>query len=306
MALPEIADPAMAPLEIADSAVAPLEIADPAVARPDIALIVSCEHATNRVPAEYGALFADAAALLDSHRGFDAGALDVARALARIVKGTPLVEARATRLLVDLNRSAHHPKLFSELTRELTEAAKRRLVARHYTPYRARVEALVADEAARGRFVLHVSSHSFTPVLGGRERDADVALLYDPGRRSEKAIAGEWLAALADAEPKWRLRRNYPYRGTADGLTTHLRTRFAAEVYAGLELEVNQRLVGAPEWSRTVRLIAESLRDVMGRSRGRRRARPPRRPRRLRLRGGAAIAEDAPNKSSRAAKKDSQ
>jgi predicted N-formylglutamate amidohydrolase len=230
----------------------------------DIALVVSCEHASNRVPPEYAALFANAVALLDSHRGFDAGALEVARALAAAEHGTPLVEAHATRLLVDLNRSAGHPKLFSELTRDLPPEAKQRLIALHYTPYRSRVEGLVEEGVSRGSFVLHISSHSFTPVLDGLERNADVALLYDPGRRSEKAIAADWLDALAEAEPRWRLRRNYPYRGTADGLTTYLRTRFYGDVYAGLELEVSQRLVGASEWPRALHVIAGSLRRVLG------------------------------------------
>jgi predicted N-formylglutamate amidohydrolase len=231
----------------------------------EIALVVTCEHASNRVPPEYGELFASpsAGALLDSHRGFDAGALEMARSLAAVADGTPLVAADATRLLVDLNRSARHPKLFSELTRELPREAKQRLVARHYTPYRSRVEALLEERVCQGRFVLHISSHSFTAVLDGRERDADVALLYDPGRRSEKAVADEWLAALAAVRPEWRLRRNYPYRGTADGLTTYLRTRFEGDVYAGLELEVSQRVVAGPEWSRAVHVIPESLRRVM-------------------------------------------
>jgi predicted N-formylglutamate amidohydrolase len=243
----------------------------------DIALIVSCEHASNRVPPEYRALFADAAALLDSHRGYDAGALDVARALARAAGGAPLVAATATRLLVDLNRSLHHPKLFSELTRELSPEAKQRLVAKHYAPYRSRVEALIDERVSRGLFVLHVSAHSFTPVLDGRERDVDAALLYDPRRPAEKALADAWLAALAEVAPGWRLRRNHPYRGTADGFTTLLRKRFEGDRYAGIEIEVSQRLVAdRAGWPESVRMIEEALRRGIPGS----------------LRLGAAIAED--------------
>jgi hypothetical protein len=36
------------------------------------------------------------------------------------------------------------------------------------------------------------------------------------------------------------LRRNYPYRGQSDGLTTALRRQFGAR-YLGIELEINQR-----------------------------------------------------------------
>ncbi|HEU4617996.1 MAG TPA: N-formylglutamate amidohydrolase [Gammaproteobacteria bacterium] len=227
-----------------------------------VALVVSCEHGGNRVPAPYRSLFEGAAGALESHRGYDAGALEVARALASAGRA-PLVAARTTRLLVDLNRSLHHPKLYSELSRGLAGEQKQRLLARHYLPHRARVESLVADGVSRGCFVLHVASHSFTPVLGGRERRADVALLYDPRRASEKAFADAWLDALAEASPGWRLRRNFPYRGTADGLTTHLRRRFDERQYAGLELEVSQRLVGSADWPGTVRALAASLTRVL-------------------------------------------
>ena len=37
------------------------------------------------------------------------------------------------------------------------------------------------------------------------------------------------------------MRRNYPYKGYADGLTTYLRTRYPDPRYRGVELEVNQK-----------------------------------------------------------------
>ena len=40
------------------------------------------------------------------------------------------------------------------------------------------------------------------------------------------------------------MRRNYPYRGSSDGLTTTLRGLFADPDYLGIEIEVNQALVG--------------------------------------------------------------
>ena len=40
---------------------------------------------------------------------------------------------------------------------------------------------------ARGRRVIHISSHSFTPELDGKVRSADVGLLYHPGRHGEAA-----------------------------------------------------------------------------------------------------------------------
>src|SRR5690606_12802056 len=109
---------------------------------------------------------------LDSHRAYDDGAADVARALAERI-GAPLFVADTTRLVVDLNRSIGHPRLFSELTRGLGQDARARIVERYYRPYRDAVERAVAD-ASRGGPVLHVSAHTFTPVLDGLERRADV------------------------------------------------------------------------------------------------------------------------------------
>ncbi|HEX7080525.1 MAG TPA: N-formylglutamate amidohydrolase [Gammaproteobacteria bacterium] len=227
-------------------------------ARAGLELLVTCEHGGNRVPEEYAPLFAGAAELLESHRGFDAGALDVARALAARL-GARLIAAETTRLLVDLNRSPRHPRLFSELTRGLPPERKRTLLADHYAPYRQAVESVVAAAAGAGRFLLHVSSHSFVPVLDGVERKAEIGLLFDPRRPAEASFAAAWRSALRKAAPAWSVRRNYPYRGVADGLTTHLRRRFADAAYAGLELEVNQRLVTDPAWTAHVKTIAAAL-----------------------------------------------
>ena len=45
---------------------------------------------------------------------------------------------------------------------------------------------------------------------------------------------------LADNFPGIRIRYNYPYRGTADGMTSYLRKRFAARTYLGIVIELNQ------------------------------------------------------------------
>ena len=95
--------------------------------------------------------------------------------------------------------------------------------------------------------MLHLSIHSFTPVLHGQTRNADIGLLYDPGRAGERRLAVAWQKALRKRVPSLRVRRNYPYLGKADGFTTHLRRRFP-RAYLGLELEVNQALAGTAQW----------------------------------------------------------
>jgi len=223
-------------------------------------LVLTCEHGGNEVPAAYSALFAGQSALLASHRGWDPGALALGVRMARAL-GVPLHASTTTRLLVDLNRSIGHRQLFSEFTRALPATVRTDIIAQHYRPYRDAIEAEVALQIAAGRRVLHVASHSFTPVLHGMTRQADVAWLYDPARAGEVALAAAWLAQFALRAPGLRLRRNYPYQGRGDGLTSLLRKRHADDAYVGIELEVNQRFVasgGAP-WEALQAQLTDSL-----------------------------------------------
>jgi predicted N-formylglutamate amidohydrolase len=166
-----------------------------------------------------------------------------------------------SRLLIDLNRSPHHKNLFSEFTRRMTEIDRHTINARYYQPYRTEIERCIAHLIGAGEKVIHVSVHSFTPRLHGHVRTADIGLLYDPGRAFESKVCDLWKAYFTNTEPTLRVKRNYPYRGTADGLTKYLRTRFAAGRYAGIELEINQRipLGSAAAWRRLQRTITDTL-----------------------------------------------
>jgi hypothetical protein len=77
--------------------------------------------------------------------------------------------------------------------------------------------------------------------MNGVERRADVGLLYDPRRRPELEFCKTWQREIESALPSFVVRRNYPYRGYADGLTTTLRARYSESTYVGIELEVNQK-----------------------------------------------------------------
>ncbi len=227
------------------------------------AFLVTCEHGGNRIPAPYRPLFAGQGPLLDSHRGFDPGALAMARALAEVL-GAALVAATVSRLLVDLNRSLGHRHLFSTATRAAPAPLRAKIMAEHYQPHRAEVERLVRASVGHGMRVIHIASHSFTPIFDGTARTADVGLLYDPRRAAESTLCARWKAGLAKRDPALRVRRNYPYAGKDDGLTAHLRTRFGAGDYIGIELEINQRIVAAgdPRFPALRRALTETLRSA--------------------------------------------
>jgi len=226
--------------------------------------IISCEHGGNAVPPVYASLFLGHEALLQTHRGWDLGALDLAGQMAAAIDA-PLFSATTTRLLIDLNRSIGHRQLHSEVTRGLPLADRRTLAAQHYRPHRDAVEADVAHRIAAGRRVIHIASHSFTPELHGVVRQADVAVLYDPRRAGERAFASHWLDALKRLRPDLKLRRNYPYQGKGDGLTALLRRLHAPSQYVGVELEVNQRffVAGGPAWPALRADITQALAAVV-------------------------------------------
>jgi predicted N-formylglutamate amidohydrolase len=200
-------------------------------------LLLTCEHGGNKVPATYRPLFAGSAALLTGHRGWDPGALSLFHELEPLTDAS--FSSTTTRLLVELNRSLHHPALFSAITKDLPKVERERILKLHYHPHRGAIDAQVAGWRAKAEHVMHLAVHSFTPVLHGEVRTLDVGFLYDPSRSVEKRWAERWRHELLALDPELEVRMNRPYLGKADGLPTHLR-RLHRSGYAGIELEVNQ------------------------------------------------------------------
>jgi predicted N-formylglutamate amidohydrolase len=221
---------------------------------------ITCEHGGNRIPSRYHDFFRGREALLRSHRGYDVGALRVARELSAALSA-PLLVSTVSRLLVDLNRSLGHPRLFSEATRPISGELRHEILTRYYLPYRTKAETSIEQLIARGHRVIHISCHSFAPEMDGKVRNADLGLLYDPARAAEANLCRRWRIALKEYAAALRARMNYPYTGTADGFTVYLRRRFPVERYLGIELEINQKHVheGASHWRAIRSAIIEAL-----------------------------------------------
>jgi len=204
--------------------------------------LLSCEHGGNAVPAEFAPLFAgpEKQALLATHRGWDPGALEMARYLSATL-GAPLVSETITRQLVEQNRTRNRPTVFSAISSTLPAEVRARLLETIHDPYHRRMLDEIDKALGAGASVAHFSIHSFTPVLNGTVRTADIGLLYDPRRLTERKGAGVLQNLLQARLPDLRIRRNYPYTGYSDGHTTALRKRFPDGRYAGFEIEVNQK-----------------------------------------------------------------
>lgn len=212
----------------------------------NIALVFTCEHAVDTVPEQYNALFESFQELLATHRGIDFGALDIARHLHEHIP-SDLMEVTITRLLIDCNRSIKNRDFFSEVSMNLPMFAKQELIKQYYVPFRTKVEQCISHHIKEGKKVWHFSIHSFTPIMNGIVRNADIGFLYDPRRPSEKELAQLWREEIKKQFSNYRIRMNYPYTGISDGFTTALRKKFPGEVYLGMEVESNQALTLVPE-----------------------------------------------------------
>lgn len=210
----------------------------------NFALVVTCEHGGNFIPNDYRTYFEKKAyqRLLQTHRGYDVGALSIAKHLA-VYNNAPLFYTQVSRLLIDTNRSLNNKQLFSEITRKFSAVLRGQIMFDHYKPYRTKVENYIENQIQNHRPVFHISVHTFTPVFNGERRNVDIGILFDPSRPLEKIVANQWIAILNKNNRNLTIRKNNPYPGVADGFTTYLRKHHPPDLYVGIELEVNQRFV---------------------------------------------------------------
>lgn len=219
--------------------------------------IITCEHASKRVPDCCSAFLLPPASEREQHRVYDWGARHVARKLAEKLHA-PIYEGKITRLAIDLNRSIDHPELFSETVKAQSETLKARLIARYYFPFRSKVEKRI-EEWIEHRFnVVHLSIHSFTPRLNGNLRAVDFGVLFDETRAFESALSREIFSYHSNKYDFLSTKSNTPYQGIDDGHATALRKVFP-ENYAGIEIEYSQSL----DLKRQSERWADDLRDAL-------------------------------------------
>ncbi len=228
-------------------------------------ILLSCEHASRAVPRAMLQHFRSPSlrGALTSHRGWDLGAAGVARALARELHA-PLHEGSHTRLLADLNRSAHHPRVLGPWAQALGSVERRTVLARWHAPWRRAFAARLNTALAGGRPALHLSIHSFTPILNGARRPMHVGLLYDPSRTGERALALALRRELQRLRPDLLVALNRPYHGRSDGHVTALRRTHGPKNYLGLEFETRNDLLRTPAAQREFgRLYAAAVRAAL-------------------------------------------
>jgi predicted N-formylglutamate amidohydrolase len=174
-------------------------------------VILTCDHASNRVPRALAQLGLDDAALAQ-HIGWDIGAAAVTRRLATVL-GASAVLAGTSRLVIDCNRDPDDPSSIPTVSdgvaipgnRDLTDADRRARRAAFFAPYHAAIQGLIEAALARGIVPALVSVHSFTPELGGTARPWHVGILWDGDGRLPQpllaALRGDAALTVGDNQP---------------------------------------------------------------------------------------------------------
>lgn len=208
--------------------------------------IFSCEHASNRLPAEIRVTTKDQH-FLQTHWGWDIGAENVTRHLVKATDSQGIL-ATHSRLWIDLNRSLDrtdlirletdgHPLSFNH---NLSNHDEQERLQQVYVPFHTAYNELVARRCQDSRSVTLISIHSFTPVWNGSVRTMDIGVLFD-----ECEELGTKLAALLKKEGLF-VEVNAPYTGRG-GLMFSVEDKGKRHRCPHLELEINQALICTPE-----------------------------------------------------------
>lgn len=227
--------------------------------------MVTCDHASNRVPADIGGgCLGIATEDMQRHIAFDPGAAGLALALGAALD-SPVICSDFSRLVIDPNRGEDDPTLVMRLydgtvipaNRHADAAEVSRRMQALYHPYHAALARL----AARRDDTVILAIHSFTPCLRGRApRPWQVAVLYshlDP-RLSQALIA------RLQQEADLCIGDNQPYSGHLPGDSVDRHALRHGRHNTLIELR-NDLIADAPAQQAWADRLAPILADVLGR-----------------------------------------
>jgi predicted N-formylglutamate amidohydrolase len=177
-------------------------------------ILVVCDHATRRIPADLGHLGLDDW-VLDTHVAWDIGAAAVACRLASELDA-PAILSGFSRLVVDPNRGLGQPEAFPAISagiaipgnRDLSEDERERRAERFWRPYHRAIDTRLKTFADAGVTPAFISIHTCTPVYDRVVRPWHIGVLWDKDPR----LAVPLMEALSD----WgdiHVGDNEPYSG---------------------------------------------------------------------------------------------
>lgn len=233
--------------------------------RNDPSLFFFCDHASNRIPAEYDSLGLEPHHL-EEHIAYDVGAADMTRRLAELSGGAAVL-CEFSRLLVDVNRDLDRADSMPEVSDQIIIPGNQRLsmdernrrVEHFFEPYHQGLGAVleeIAEECEDGPFFA-VSVHSYTVKLRtDAPRNCHLAVLWDHDEES----ARQFLAA-ARQKTDYSVADNEPYSAKAFNYT--INRHIAPRGIHHLTLEVRQDLIDETESAhRMADLLYELIKPV--------------------------------------------
>ncbi|WBU54033.1 N-formylglutamate amidohydrolase [Paracoccus sp. SCSIO 75233] len=228
--------------------------------------LITCDHATNRVPDWVGGGdLGIAAADMARHIAYDVGAAGVARHLGRVM-GAPVVGSDFSRLVIDPNRGEDDPTLLMRLydgtvipaNKDADAAEKKRRLDGLYRPYHNALERISSAHSSRAICAIH----SFTPQLRGRPpRPWAVGVLYS---QKDERLAPLLIERCRAAG--WETGDNEPYSGHLDGdsVDRHALAHHRPNVLIEVRNDLIADETGQAEWAERLAGVLDGLLEAAG------------------------------------------
>jgi predicted N-formylglutamate amidohydrolase len=215
-------------------------------------LILSCEHASARVPPPLQTTASDRE-WLDTHWALDIGARAVTLAIAACTR-SPVVLARFSRLVCDPNRHRHRDDMILRsvegvplsFNQDIDDTTVRHRIDTYHEPFHQALDRVLTERLAHPAPALFISVHSFTPIWEKRLRTMDIGILFDGYDDEARALQRELEAEGFFVE------LNAPYSALGTGLMYSADRHGREHNIKHLELEFNQALICTPERCRRV------------------------------------------------------
>ena len=223
--------------------------------------LITCDHATNLVPARLGGTLGLPDSDMARHIAYDVGAAGLSEELGATLDA-PVLQSRFSRLVIDPNRGEDDPTLLMKLydgsiipgNRHADADERERRLDDCHRPYHAAYGRL----AARRDDTVICAIHSYAPALRGRPpRPWQVAVLYS---HLDTRLALPLIDALR-AEGDLCVGDNQPYNGhlPGDSIDRHALQHGRPNVLIEVRNDLIEDAAGQAEWAARLAPILERV-----------------------------------------------
>ncbi len=228
-------------------------------------VLLVCDHASPAVPACFDKLGLEDD-ILGRHIAYDIGAAAITRLLSAALDA-PAVLAGTSRLVIDCNRAPGDPQSIPEISDThivpgnigLTAEEARARAEAFFWPYHHAIANLLARLWQRGPAPALFSIHSFTPTLGGEDRQWDLSVLWNRDPR----LALPLIEELGSHETL-HVGNNEPYSGREIAYTIDIHGGAAGLPNCAVEIR-QDHLETEKEISHWAGLLGDALGKILGR-----------------------------------------